>query len=92
MESEDFFLMREGWIRKMIMDELLIRQQTFILAQTFGQKLNLLERAWPHPDKISNESGTKMVIYKGIEMTETQRAQLIRLKEQNLIKKALKNG
>jgi hypothetical protein len=85
MEMEDYLLMRKGFMDKRIYDEMLARKQTFILAMTLGQKITELERVWPDP--IKRDEKKKRVLYKGVEMSETMRNQLVELRLQEIKRK-----
>lgn len=90
MGFEDFLILREGWMENISENnryqEALARKQTFIVAITMGQKVQLLEKAWPDPYEEPGKK-KKMVMYKGTPMTEYQMQTLIKLKEERAQKK-----
>lgn len=70
MDFEDFLIAREGWLEDVLMDILLARKQTFILALTLGQKYSALEKSWPDP--VAKKTESSMVNYKGLMVTARQ--------------------
>lgn len=83
MEFSDFLLARDGLSKRLKYEESLVRKQTFIIAQTLGQKLRALEKAWPDPYKPVKVK--KMVTYQGVVMTEHQMQILKQLERERKI-------
>lgn len=66
LEYEDFISIAEGWNKKQLLEQALLRKHAYIVSASLGLKFGEFNKAWPDPMKPKEET----VIYKGTEMSK----------------------